>query len=146
MILWGVWVKMFEQNTPQLAEKDQVVADMYNKSTRKERECAMGRDGEECGTLSLGDRPGQLRGWNVPEKYAPYSWRTGNKARSFALSLSTSPPFPLGPHYFTLNSAACLFTFISLSGTLLLCLCVFLPLPPPSPGLWGIFFVHLPSA
>lgn len=35
-------------------------------------------DGEECGTLSLGDRLGQLRGWNVPEKYVANSHRTGN--------------------------------------------------------------------
>ena len=47
--------------------------------------------GRSSGTLSLGDRPSQPRGWNVPEKYVAYSWRTGNKACS--LSFCTSPPF-----------------------------------------------------
>lgn len=66
----------------------------------------MGRNaeiGEECGTLSLGDRPGQLRGWNVPEKYVAYSWRTGNKALSLALSPPLLPSSLLHPEFSCLS-------------------------------------------
>lgn len=35
---------------------------------------------EDCGTLSLGDKPAQLSRWNVPKKYAAYSGRAGNNA------------------------------------------------------------------
>lgn len=70
--------------------------------------------------LSLGDRPGQLSGWNVLEKYVAYSWKTGNKAHS-------PPLLPHSLHSFTLNSAACIFA--SLSVSLPLCLCGFLPPP-----------------
>lgn len=99
------------------------------------------RDGEECGTLSLGDRPGQLRGWNVPEKYVAYSWRTGNKALSFSLHLSS---LPSQSNSFTPNPAACHFTSLSVSSPHSLCLCVFLSLPS-SPGLW-CYFSPCPSS
>lgn len=62
------------------------MVDMYEEKGKRQCNGKKCKDGEECGTLSLGDRPGQLRGWNVPEKYVAYSWRTGNKA------LSLSPP------------------------------------------------------
>lgn len=64
-----------------------------------------GNDGEECGTLSLSDRLGQLRGWNVPEKYVAYSQRTGNKAVCLCVSVCTSasPLLLLAFGYFFLS-------------------------------------------
>lgn len=134
VMLFSVWSEDFEYlrengNRKGREGQSQVATDVCEKG---ERECngKKCRDGEECGTLSLGDRPGQLRGWNVPEKYVAYSWRTGNKALSRSLHLSS------------LHSQSSLLRFSCLS--FYLSLWLYVP-PTPTPsflGLW-VFFLHL---
>lgn len=115
----------------------QITIDTYR--GRKENDTVQWEETQRWGgvwQLGLGDRPGQLSGWNVLEKYVAYSWRTGNKAHS-------PPLLPHSLHSFTLNSAACIFASLSISSPL--CLCGFLSLSPTSSCPLGVSSVRIPS-